>query len=488
MKKFSKKRTAETQTDDFYKEDLVDTLKPIVEKITESRVLSSFKTLAEMLKEQPPTKRRKTELQITDEPVEELPEDEEELSEEEYTESEEDETEEEYFNKLPEEKQKEIKEIEDTVKNMIKDTDKPTKYYILELPVDIKTKYQALNKWETMETMDPTSSEYSKYYRWFDAFMKIPFGKYINLPVSEKNNTNGEIINYLTIIKEKLDECVYGNNEPKDTILEILAQWISNPESTAQVLGFEGPAGTGKTSLARFGIANALNRPFFQINLGGSNEGSSIGGSNIVYEGSTYGDIVRILIEAQCMNPVIYFDELDKVSRSPQGREIIGLLTHITDYSQNTTYRDKYLDIDLDLSKALFIFSYNEPEKIDPILKDRLKIIMMNGYKQDEKLIISRMYLLPDILRNINNSNIVFPDEILRSLISRYSPSESGVREIRRVLEKIVMKVNYLRFSNPEFLEKYKVDDNIVINDEIISKCITSLKRVESAKFNSMYL
>jgi len=194
------------------------------------------------------------------------------------------------------------------------------------------------------------------------------------------------------------------------------------------------------------------------------------------------------LIEAQCMNPVIYFDELDKVSRSPQGKEIIGLLTHITDYSQNTSYRDKYLDVDLDLSKALFIFSYNDPEKIDPILKDRLKIIMMNGYKQEEKMIICKKYLIKDILRNVNNDNIIFSDEILRSLISRYSPNESGVREIRRVLEKIVMKVNYLRFSNPEFLDKHKVENNIIINDEIISKCISSLKRVESAKFNSMYL
>ena len=135
---------------------------------------------------------------------------------------------------------------------------------------------------------------------------------------------------------------------------------------TGYCLGFEGPPGTGKTSLAKKGISQCLvdngnTRPFAFIALGGSSNGSTLEGHNYTYVGSTYGKIVEILIETQCMNPIIYIDELDKISKTENGKELIGILTHMTDPSQNEQFSDKYFSgINIDLSKVLFIFSYND--------------------------------------------------------------------------------------------------------------------------------
>jgi ATP-dependent Lon protease len=468
----------ETDTSDLYEKHILDIVNPLMERIAENKIASTITILADTFG---PPKKKKRVIEDTDS----------EESDSEFIEMDEDEIdpdEQEYLDSLPEEKRKELKEMEDKIKEFNQDSDKPVKYQILELPIDIKTKYNALSKYEQLEMIDPNSSEYAKIYKWMDTFLKIPFGKYISLPVQEGKNTIPEINTYLQSVKSELDQCVFGNTEPKEIIQEILAQWVSNPESTAVVIGLEGPAGTGKTSLARHGIANALKRSFFQINLGGMSEGMSLGGSNIVYEGSTYGQIVQILMDAQVMNPVIYFDELDKVSKSHTGREVIGLLTHLTDYTQNMAFRDKYLDVDLDLSKALFIFSYNDPENLDPILKDRMKIIKMPGYNQDEKLVITRDYVIPAVIKNVGKDIIIYPDELVKYLIRTYSPEVSGIRDIKRIIEKIAMKINYLRFADPDLIQKHTINGKIILDMELVKLAMNSINRIKSMEFNSMYL
>lgn len=469
----------ETDTSDLYEKYILDIVNPLMERIAENKIASTITILADTFA--PPKKKKRvvedTDSEDSDEFIE-MDEDEDEI----------DPDEQEYLDSLSEEKRKELKEMEDKIKEFNQDSDKPVKYQILELPIDIKTKYNALAKYEQLEMIDPNSSEYAKIYKWMDTFLKMPFGKYISLPVQEGKNSIPEINTYLQSVKSELDQCVFGNTEPKEIIQEILAQWVSNPESTAVVIGLEGPAGTGKTSLARHGIANALKRSFFQINLGGMSEGMSLGGSNIVYEGSTYGQIVQILMDAQVMNPVIYFDELDKVSKSHTGREVIGLLTHLTDYTQNMAFRDKYLDVDLDLSKALFIFSYNDPENLDPILKDRMKIIKMPGYNQDEKLVITRDYVIPAVIKNVGKDIIVYPDEIVKYLIKTYSPEVSGIRDIKRIIEKIAMKINYLRFADPDLIQKHMINGKIILDMELVKLAMNSINRIKSMEFNSMYL
>lgn len=468
---------AETETTDLYEKSILDIINPLMERIAENKIRNTITILADTIA--PPSKKRKIVEDSDSEDSDFIEMD---------TDDDVDPEEKEYLDSLPEEKRKELKDLEEKIKEFNQDSDKPVKYQILELPIDIKTKYNALSKCEQLDMIDPNSSEFSKIYKWVDTFLKVPFGKYVNLPVQEDNNSIEEINNYLQSVKTELDQCVFGNTEPKEIIQEILAQWVSNPESTAVVIGLEGPAGTGKTSLARHGIANALKRSFFQINLGGMSEGMSLGGSNIVYEGSTYGQIVQILIDAQVMNPVIYFDELDKVSKSHTGREVIGLLTHLTDYTQNMAFRDKYLDVDLDLSKALFIFSYNDPENLDPILKDRMKIIKMPGYNQDEKLVITRDYVIPSVIKNVGKDILIYPDEMIKYLIRTYSSEVSGIRDIKRIVEKIAMKINYLRFANPELIKNHTKDEKITVNMELIQLAMSSINRIKSMEFNSMYL
>jgi ATP-dependent Lon protease len=155
------------------------------------------------------------------------------------------------------------------------------------------------------------------------------------------------------------------------------------------------------------------------------------------------------------MNPIIYFDELDKVSDTPRGEEIIGVLTHLTDTSQNSQYHDKYFsEIDFDLSKCLFIFSYNDESKVNPILRDRMYRIQTKGYESKEKVIIARDYLLPKIREQVNftDKDVIIPDETIQYIVSNstLTKEEAGVRNLKRCLEIIHTKLNLFRLVKPE--------------------------------------
>jgi ATP-dependent Lon protease len=150
------------------------------------------------------------------------------------------------------------------------------------------------------------------------------------------------------------------------------------------------------------------------------------------------------------MNPVIYFDELDKISETPRGEEIVGILTHLTDTSQNSQYHDKYFsEIDFDLSKCLFIFSYNDENKVNPILKDRMYRIQTKGYDTKEKTIIARKYLLPKIREQVcfKEEDVIIPDDTIQYIVGNTSltNNEPGVRNLKRCLEIIHTKLNLFR-------------------------------------------
>jgi ATP-dependent Lon protease len=153
------------------------------------------------------------------------------------------------------------------------------------------------------------------------------------------------------------------------------------------------------------------------------------------------------------MNPVIYFDELDKISNTPKGEEIAGILTHLTDLTQNSQFHDKYFsNVDFDLSKALFIFSYNDESKVNKILLDRMYKIRTKGYDNKEKITIANNYLIPSIIKNVNfnKEDIVFPEETLEHIISNYTENEKGVRNLKRALEIIYTKLNLYRLMDED--------------------------------------
>jgi len=249
-------------------------------------------------------------------------------------------------------------------------------------------------------------------------------------------------------VNEVLDKSVYGHRNAKRQIERIIGQWI-NGDITGYCFGFEGPPGVGKTSLAKKGIAQCLldeqgvARPFAFIAMGGSTNSSTLDGHNYTYVGSTWGRIVDILMDAKIMNPIIFIDELDKVSKTENGKEIIGILTHLIDQTQNDTFQDKYFNgIPLNLSKALFIFSYNDVELIDKILLDRIHRIKFDTISVEDKLIIMRNFILPEIYTKMGlNDMINISDSVIEHIITDYT-SEPGVRKLKELMFEIVGEIN----------------------------------------------
>ena len=273
-----------------------------------------------------------------------------------------------------------------------------------------------------------------------------------NIDTIEKNQD--KIKDYFGSINSILEQSVYGHKDAKRQVERIIGQWI-NGDQSGYCFGFEGPPGVGKTSLALNGISKCLvdtdgsPRPFSIIAMGGSSNGSTLEGHNYTYVGSTWGKIVDIIIEKKCMNPIIFIDELDKVSKTEHGREIIGILTHLIDKTQNTHFQDRYFTgIDLDLSKALFIFSYNDVSLIDRILLDRIHRIKFDYLNLQEKKVIVKKYILPETYKQMGLDNIIhIDDEVIEYIIEEYT-NEPGVRKLKQLMFDIVGEINLEILNN----------------------------------------
>ena len=275
---------------------------------------------------------------------------------------------------------------------------------------------------------------------------------------------------YMSGVKKTLDEAVHGHDNAKKQIERIVGQWI-NGKQDGYCFGFEGPAGVGKTTMAKKGLANCLKdengvpRPFAMIQMGGDANGSSLHGHNYTYVGSTWGSIVQILIDKKCMNPIIFIDEIDKISKTEHGKEIVGILTHLLDPAQNDCFQDKYFSgIDLDLSKALFILSYNDVEAIDKILLDRIHRVKFKGLTLEEKLVVANTYLLTDVYDKMGLQGIIqINDEVLKFIIDEYT-MESGVRKLKEILFEIVAEINLEILKNADDMH-YDIPINITIEE-----------------------
>jgi len=303
------------------------------------------------------------------------------------------------------------------------------------------------------------------------------------LQIETQDNIIQYIDNSLTTIQEKidyvnefmkqvtttLDNAVHGHLKAKRQVERIIGQWI-NGEKSGYCFGFEGPPGVGKTSLAKKGISDCLkdkegvSRPFSFIAVGGSSNGSTLDGHNYTYVGSTWGRIVDILMETKCMNPIIFIDELDKVSKTEHGKEIIGILTHLIDQTQNDEFQDKYFNgIDLDLSKALFIFSYNDVDAIDKILLDRIHRIKFDHLSLEDKLVITNKHLLPDIYKNMGLEGVIdISNDVIEYIIEEYT-CEPGVRKLKQMLFDIVGEINLAILKDNE--TKYEIPIHITCDD-----------------------
>ena len=368
-----------------------------------------------------------------------------------------------YYDELPKSKQKKLNKQMKELSALVSSNGVPNKFRILDLPIADSVKAAVIKKINILNEMDPDSGEVYKLRTWVDGFFRLPFGKHVELPVKIDDGAK-PCAAFLSETRTTLDKAVYGMNGAKTQIMQILAQWISNPSSVGNVIALKGPMGVGKTSFAKNGVAGALKRPFEFFSLGGATDSANFVGHSYTYEGAVWGRVADSLMNAQCMNPVMYFDELDKVSTTPHGEEIISMLIHMTDRSQNSQFHDRYFaGVDIDLSQCLFVFSFNDESKVHPILKDRMQVIHCSGYTSEEKKIILTQYVWPQILERIKLEGLTIDDAAIKFLISEYSNEEEGVRTLIRAVETLMTRINLLRIADEETAKSYKFYTKITL-------------------------
>jgi ATP-dependent Lon protease len=324
-----------------------------------------------------------------------------------------------------------------------------------------------------IQTLSNTSSEYQKNLNWMRYALNFPYSQIIKMPVSIQDKID-DISCYVSSVYSSLNDYIYGMKSVKEEILAFICRQISNPNSINQNIALCGNNGVGKTRLAH-GLAKALNLPIKVINLGIVPDVYYFTGHGFTYVDSEPGRIVQILIEAQCKNCIIYFDELDKIHQTEKGQAIFSFLTHLIDPSQNNKYQDIYLSgLELDVSQVLFMFSFNNENLIDKTVKDRLKIINIPDPTVDDKIAIIKKFIIPELCSNINYK-MNFEKEFIEKIASRNNLS---LRQIKILFEDIISKMNMLRMLDDESkVEMSFFNKNL---DKMINKIATCNEKLES--------
>jgi ATP-dependent Lon protease len=337
------------------------------------------------------------------------------------------------------------------------------------IPDDIKM--WALHKWTMIKQSH--DGEVHKHLACLEALLRIPFGKFSQLPISLTDGVE-KCSDFLDSAQKMLDKNTHGLNDAKDQIMQFLGQLLANPKMTGQSIVIKGPMGTGKSSLIK-DIGTILRRPVEVITLGGAKDCSDLDGHSFTYEGSRHGRILEALMRWQTMDPVFHFDELDKT----QGPEIANLLMHVTDKTLNHQYRDKYFPFSIDLSRALFVFTMNDGH-VDPVLLDRMYKVETTGYSSAEKIVIAQKYTIQDACRQMNfePDQIIFTDATIIYMIENYTANEKGVRNMKRCIETIISKLNMDR------LLKRSVTFPVTVTPDLVRQF---LKEPEYRGYTSMY-
>jgi ATP-dependent Lon protease len=295
-----------------------------------------------------------------------------------------------------------------------------------DLPVDVRK--EANRELRRLERLQPAAPDFQVIRTYLDLLLELPWQKHEEQPIDLAN------------ARQVLDTDHYGLEDIKERILEHLAVLKLNPTATAPILCLVGPPGVGKTSLGQ-SVAKALGRKFERLSLGGMHDEAELRGHRRTYIGAMPGRILQALRRAGADNPVLMLDEVDKLGRDFRGDPASALM-EILDPAQNSTFRDNYLDLPFDLSRVFFITTANTLSGIPAPLLDRMEILRLTSYSEEEKLQIARRYLLPRRLvqTGLTTDQLQIPDGTMRRIISRYT-REAGVRELERTIGRLARKV-----------------------------------------------
>jgi ATP-dependent Lon protease len=322
----------------------------------------------------------------------------------------------------------------------------PLRFRVLDsqLPEEIKRRiFQKLDRQQD----SITSGDMVKYATWVEAMLALPISRLL-VPVHMPPE---DVSAAMRQARVHLDGIIYGHRAAKQALLERLYLWLKHPLVPQRPLALKGCPGNGKTSLIREGLAVIMNRPFNFMAMGGSFDSSFLLGHSYTYEGSTQGRIADAVVSSTCMNPIFFFDEIDKCSSTPKGEEIVNTLVHLTDTTQNHHFRDRYLNgVELDVSKTLMVFAFNDASKVSPVLLDRFQVVQTDVFGAAEQTQILQNYLLPRILQehDLPPNFLVLTEDALRE--AAQVCVEGGVREMRSVLEQIVCKACILNETHDE--------------------------------------
>lgn len=285
---------------------------------------------------------------------------------------------------------------------------------------------------ERLRHIQPSSSEYQVIKTYLDRFFNLPWGEFTDESIK------------LSKVREALDDGHFGLEKVKERILEFLAVRKLNPDHKGAILCFAGPPGVGKTSLGKV-IAEAIGRNFFRISVGGVRDEAEIRGHRRTYVGALPGKILNALTRSGCMNPLLMLDEIDKIGNDHRGDPAAALL-EVLDPEQNNSFTDHYFNVPFDLSKVLFVVTANYLHDIPRPLLDRLEVISIEGYTENEKLQIARRHLIPRVVEDhgLLPKPPEFTDEAARQVI-RHWTREAGVRNLQRSFAKISRKIARIR-------------------------------------------
>lgn len=271
----------------------------------------------------------------------------------------------------------------------------------------------------------------AKFEEWVERALALPIGRTTPMPIE---SPSALIEKAQTIMEQEIT----GHAEAKREVLRMLSNWINGGSSAGFALGLEGEPGVGKTSFAKRALAQSMGRPFCFISLGGASDASGLLGHGYTYEGAMPGRLVECLTTAETCDPIIFFDELDKISGSAKGEELVHALIHLTDPVQNNHIRDRYFHgINIDLSKAILVFSYNDPSRVHPVLLDRIRRIRLHSPTRDERIAICTNHLIPRTMTLFPKHTFEIDPVVTRFVVDK-NTSEAGMRNIEKDLLQVI--------------------------------------------------